>query len=516
MREPIGYVVNPERQPISVRRVLVSVKEPVEISSLLVAVAEDANRRATYYYLLRVRDLQFYSPVATAAAVDVAHEVLGEKITPELVMNRVGATRLAITEVVDVGYEDSRGLRPLGPKLTPLPGTPVYLPDRHIVEKLLVGTREKPIPIGILAGTDIDVTIDASPKKLARHMIIVGTTGAGKSWLRGVLLERFHEAGIPQLLFDPLEDYVDAVEQLGGVNLRYGDNFLPRLESLEHRMFRALLYDVLTPLQLNLAVRAFKRYQAIARKSRKPLNPRMILNFIESIGKELRAMKETIENTKARVEVLLDELGYPEESRGLDKHLTGTDEAKLTYPDWRYLISDVKLVNIDLAGVDDTALQVTVASVLSEIQYLVRTKTIPPPVVTFDEAHRIVPRTSAKTPPPSSIAIKNLIRYGRHFGIPIIAITQFPDSVDREVVRLPATRFIFAIDADQLESIRGLLRDLPREIADLLPRLEVGTAFLTGTADVVRHTILVKITSERKTTHGGETPDLMNTSINRR
>ena len=172
-----------------------------------------------------------------------------------------------------------------------------------------------------------------------------------------------------------------------------------------------------------------------------------------------------------------------------------------------HLLNTRKTVNIDLLGVSDLALQVTVAAVLSDVVRLRRENKIDPLIVSFDEAHRIVPRTHSRQHiPPSAYVVKNLIRFGRHYGIGVIAITQFPDSVDIELIRLPATRFVFAVDSEQLGSIRGILGDLPEVIKNMLPKLEKGTAFLAGTADVIRHTLYIRIREDRQTTHGGETP----------
>ena len=85
-------------------------------------------------------------------------------------------------------------------------------------------------------------------------------------------------------------------------------------------------------------------------------------------------------------------------------------------------------------------------------------------------------------------------------------ITQFPNSVEEEAVRLPATRFIFAIDPPQLKGIRTIIGDLPDAVVRQLPRLETGVCLLTGTRDVLPHSVMVRVSSERRTPHGGRTP----------
>ena len=158
-------------------------------------------------------------------------------------------------------------------------------------------------------------------------------------------------------------------------------------------------------------------------------------------------------------------------------------------------------------GVDDLHLQAAVATTLHQILALRKTGKIDPLIVSFDEAHRVAPRIrSDQRAPPALELVRSLVRYGRHFGIGLIVITQFPGRLDEEVVRLPALKAVFALEPEQAREIKGLLRDLPEELRDALPRLEKGTALLTGTADVVRRSVFVKVSSERRTRHGGETP----------
>jgi DNA helicase HerA-like ATPase len=109
---------------------------------------------------------------------------------------------------------------------------------------------------------------------------------------------------------------------------------------------------------------------------------------------------------------------------------------------------------------------------------------------------------------PSSQVLREVIRWGRHYGVCLILITPSPTDIDRKTIRITNTRFIFAIEPDQLEALRGVFADAPEEIIHRLPKLEQGTCLLTGSRETVRHALLVKIKA-RKTTHGGTTPDIV-------
>lgn len=502
----VGEVVNFRDKPVSTGNIPVRLSGGVEVHKFALLAAADRE----YVYVLRVLDLLNYTPLASPEGIAVRETILRESVTPSEVMEHIAAFSIAKTELIDIikleCKEGKKELKLIGPKKVPMPATPVYEASNGIVMSLC-GKLETPVAIGNLIDTEIPAVIDV--QKLSRHAIIVGTTGTGKSWLRGVLLEKLYDLGIPQLVFDPLRDYVKATEELGGVNLRYGDNFLPPLHMLTPSVFRELLEDVLTPLQQALAVKAFAKFRTDVLSSGRSYDPYDLLSYIERAARELRAKEETKSNTLARVEVLLRELGYGDgRVTGLARYYVAEKKGSGIFmpEDLAKLLNEKRVVNIDLAGTNDLQFQVTVATLLESVVRLREKRVIPPLIVSFDEAHRIVPRVRGGRAPPSVPVVKNLIRYGRHYGIGIIAITQFPNSVDIELIRLPATRFIFAIDSDQLEAISGILGDLPREIKEQLPKLEAGTAFIAGTADVMRHTIYVRITDKRRTSHGGETP----------
>lgn len=495
--ELVGKVVNPEDKPVSTRWVPVLLNvDDVYMYSFLVAEEERNNVRT--YYVLRVDERSYYSEIATPMATVVSEGLLRKNVSPDEAMKTVMAYNMAITEVVDVVIEREGRFEPVGPRSAPKPWTPVYRPGPN-VGQILLGEQEEPIEIGEIVGAEgAPTTIDL--QSLTRHMLIVGSTGTGKSWLRGVLLEKIHELGIPQLVFDPLRDYTEAVQQLGGIVLRYGVDFLPALYELPPGLFGQMLGGVLTPLQRTIAVRGFEHYARRMKRALSPPTPREIaegiLAEIRRAAREMNAREETRENTLARVEALLRDLGYMDSRapRILDSQWLAN------------LINERRLIDFDLLGLGDAQFQTVVATVLMQILRLRERDEIDPLIVSFDETHRIAPRTSREDIPPSLIVIRDVARFGRHYGVGLIVITQYPDSVDVELIRLPATRIVFALDPDQAGAIRGLLKDLPPAARDLLPKLEKGTAFLTGTHDVVRHTVYVRITGKRTTSHGGITP----------
>jgi hypothetical protein len=160
------------------------------------------------------------------------------------------------------------------------------------------------------------------------------------------------------------------------------------------------------------------------------------------------------------------------------------------------------LINLDCRELGHHELRIVVGVVARELMALRKKKQIHPLVLSMDEAHLFLPAGDIS---PSSQVLAELIRFGRHHGVGIIISSQSPGDIDRRITKITNTRFIFAIEPSELQSVIGLLGDTPAELMQNLPRLKVGTCLLAGSKETVKHSLVMQVSS-RKTTHGGETP----------
>jgi DNA helicase HerA-like ATPase len=108
---------------------------------------------------------------------------------------------------------------------------------------------------------------------------------------------------------------------------------------------------------------------------------------------------------------------------------------------------------------------------------------------------------------PCKQIIREGVRIGRHHGISIILMTQSPVDIDKRSIRQCNTRFVFALEPDQLEAIRGVKADASEEMLRTLPKMPRGTCLIAGTYESIKHTIPVEIRS-RTTPEGGKAPDI--------
>jgi DNA helicase HerA-like ATPase len=85
--------------------------------------------------------------------------------------------------------------------------------------------------------------------------------------------------------------------------------------------------------------------------------------------------------------------------------------------------------------------------------------------------------------------------------------TQSPQDVDRSILKRLLTRFLHAIEPDQLEALRGVFSDASDDLIRQLPKMPQGVCILTGAYETVRHAAVIEV-RRRRTTHGGGTPDI--------
>jgi DNA helicase HerA-like ATPase len=441
------------------------------------------------YHIGRVSDAGWVDIYAEPAAVHLRSLLnIEEKLPPT--PGVPGRFRIAKVEVLEEGIEKNGKLL-LFPSIRSLatPEAPVYRANEDVV-RLTLGL---PLPgssetfsLGTLAGVESCVPVSLSlDNVLPRHILIVGTTGSGKTFARGILMEELHRHKIRQINFDVHGEYVKATEELGGINLKPGVDVTVQLSSLTEMEVMRLL-PLVHALHVDIVVRAFANLKNTGR----PFGLEDLLREVVSVGRDLGATQQTISTVIFRVRSL-------ERERVIGRRTP-----------WRFLLKKYTVINMDCRELTHTELHIVVGAVARELLMLRqrRPPEIPPVVLGIDEAHMFLPYGEEV---PTSPILREVIRFGRHYGISLILVTPSPLDIDRRIVRTTNTRFIFAIEPDQLEALKGVFADAPEDLIRRLPKFEVGTCLLTGSKETIRHAIPLRVRSERQTTHGGETPNFI-------
>lgn len=375
----------------------------------------------------------------------------------------------------------------LPPEDMPQSGQPVLIPpdDAFFESSGLLADPAEGLHIGHTAfslGSGHPVPVVLKREVIQRHFFVGGTTGTGKSYGTGVLIEEVQKHGIPVVIFDSQDEYSAMTKDLKGRVLQPGKDYWVRLRSLTDRELVELVPSLSTEQQRDATAMAF-----LALKKRG-------LDFnIDELCEEINAVEERLGKgshkgvVAARVRAALERI-----------RVLG-DETQ-----WGALIRSGMVLDVACTGLVQSELQLVIAATLRELQWLRTNSEVLPFMIVLDEAHLFVPEGEGS---PSKQIIRELVRIGRHIGICMVLITQSPIDVDKKVIRQCNTRLIFALEPDQLETLRGIRADAPRELFERLPKLPRGTCLLSGTHETVRHSTLVAI-RQRRTPYGGQTPDI--------
>jgi DNA helicase HerA-like ATPase len=165
-----------------------------------------------------------------------------------------------------------------------------------------------------------------------------------------------------------------------------------------------------------------------------------------------------------------------------------------------------RLVIVDLQGLSDSARQIVVALLSSEILRAASHKThaTRPVFVVYEEGHNFAPAGQVSI---SKSVIKRIAAEGRKFGVGFTIISQRPSKLDADVTSQCNT--IIAMRIKNPDDQRFIQRTSDYfSAADLaeLPSLSTGEALVTGRAIIAP--LIVKVGS-KALVHGGVAPNVV-------
>lgn len=377
-------------------------------------------------------------------------------------------------------------------------GAMVFIPEEAIISQAMGFVREadKALRLGKTRITADDLSVEdkdavenvlLKPEIIQRHIFVGGTTGSGKSYATGVILEEIQKLGVPIVILDSQNEYIGLAKDLGGQVLIPGTSYTVRLSSLTETEVLELVPS-LNPLGRDLLAFTFLRLKReIVSGMRKSFSLVQLLQEMEKDGPALDlkpiSTKPALQRTQS----------------SLERHKFLGDKTN-----WVDLLKRGAVLNVDCGDLDQSQLQLVVGATLRELQNLRLQGQILPYVAVLDEAHLLVPEGEDS---PCKQVIRENVRIGRHYGICMILITQSPVDIDKKTIRQCNTRFIFALEPDQLDSLRGIRADATEDMLRRLPKMPRGTCILSGTYETIRHAIPIKIRT-RKTSTGGATPNI--------
>ncbi len=442
--------------------------------------------------LVRVDQMREFNPHEDAESSTVADVIPFEtryaKEGKSTVIYRSGEGELLEEALLN---PDGTLARIESPETLPLSGSDVVdVPPEFVAEALnFAPSPDTGLDLGTVHGLP---GVRAMPNRniVQTHMFLAGGIGRGKSFARGVIAEELAAHGIPQINIDPMGEMVEATEDLGGINVVPGQKFALPLSALEAD-------DVLD------AIPGINRSTNIA----------TLIGYAHNGLLHLKTLAKGehfgVQELVARIKEVAPDLEMQKANTLMPAVQRATSLGHIDFIGdpfpWEKELRPGRIINIDCRGRLVPELRLIAASVARDIQRLAKARKIPFVVLSMDEAHLIAPNKPEDLV--TTQVMREIARIGRHYRIGLILTTQSPADMDRSVLKRLLTRFIFAIEPDQLESLRGVFADAPEAIIRHLPKLPIGTCVLTGVSETVKHATVVDI-RERKTRVGGKTPDI--------
>jgi uncharacterized protein len=431
--------------------------------------------------------------------------------------------------VETIGYFSRQMGDFVNPRIPPNAGDAVFLASSETLAGVLSSRRvneQGSAHLGSLLTRNAgEVPVVLSVKDVvSTHLAILASTGAGKSYTAGVLVEELmmphNRASV--LIVDPHGEY-DTLRSIEGdrrfhseadgyqpeVKIFTHDRVRVRFSSLTEADIKYLLPEGASDKMLHYLSQAYRKLTAGERGERGLWGYHDLRDAVtaEKYGEEDARGGAGAGGNVGSIDALLWRL----DSR-FDR--PGSIFSDNEHIELKELFRPGRCTVLQLSDIEQHEQQVVVATLLRRVNKA-RMATVrgeadeasesylPYPVFTLlEEAHRFAPAGQTVV---STNILKQILSEGRKFGVGIGLITQRPGKLDQDVLSQCMTqvimRIVNPIDQDTIaKSVEGAGRQLLNE----LPALTKGQAVLSGVG--VNTPVMCRV-RERITQHGGETFD---------
>jgi uncharacterized protein len=385
-------------------------------------------------------------------------------------------------------------------------GDIVYLADRHDLTRLYNPPKVSSIKIGSVAeDTNVPARL-LTDELLAKHFVVVGTTGAGKSCAVTCILQRLMEAhkAARIVILDIHGEYAatfgDAAEKLTVANFNL-PLWMLNFQELIHALTSSentkdeeieILGEAILAAKRRYSEAAMGRAGQLVRKTAPEISalsvdtpaPFRISDVIAYIDEQLgmlerRRVTLSYRRLKARIELLVADKRYNFMFGSVTVQDTMTEVLSRLF---RVPIDGKPVTVFDLATVPYEILDVVV-SVVARLAFdlAVWSKGGLPMLIVAEEAHRYIPAQADRHFLPTRQALSRIAKEGRKFGISMALVTQRPSELDPTILSQCGTAISMRLvnDKDQ-----NALRDGPYrgalDLFEFLPLLSDREAIVLG------------------------------------
>lgn len=419
-------------------------------------------------------------------------------------------------EAMVIGFYDQNMATFSNPRQLPRPGTPLQTAPDAFLESVLpnLGIHSNPreVDVSELEGlahvgwllnreteaVNLHIPID---EFAATHLAILASTGSGKSYTAGVLMEEMMmpDSRASLLVFDPHGEY-DTLAQMQGHEVFAGDDgYTPEVEyfdpdRLKIRISELTVGDVMAILDTpsnRMQERLAGGWRAMQNEDRRTWG-------VDDLLTEMRSQYGEDDSSVGALEWRL--------RRSIQRNDLFTTDVNVPLDD---LIAPGKCTVVQMDTLDRRDQQL-ITTVLLRRLYQERLDAMRdrdsaidfPLFALFEEGHRFAPASGEA---PSLGIMRTITSEGRKFGFGLGIISQRPSKIDQDVLSQCGTQVTMQIQnpTDQ-QAIKESVEAAGEAVLSELPGLTPGQAILSG--DAMNTPVLIRV-RERHTDHGAESLD---------
>lgn len=373
----------------------------------------------------------------------------------------------------------------------------IQMPDDLIAATLGFSTDPSlGLDVGQIYGVE-KTRVVLSPSVLQLGVFATGNPGKGKSYLCGVLIEEANAWDVPVIAIDVNGELASTARDLGGSVITLPDK---AKFGLSLRLLTSPELISITP-----GVQEGTQYAELIELAHEQLKSETtgeitfdaLVGRIERLGEALDVKKPSIKAAVVRIQKLKGDSLF---ASGFD-FIKELKTHKLIVLDCRYLnLRQTRLI----AAAAARTLQQYGREMTQKFNEGDKEAGKWFAALFVDEAHTVAPNDERVV---STQVLYELARMGRHVRTGLIFSSQSPADLDPSVLKRLQTRFIFALERDQLKAIPGINADLPERLVAQLPKLPRGVCAVSGSSEHLKHGLLLGVRS-RRTSFGGATPSV--------
>jgi hypothetical protein len=388
------------------------------------------------------------------------------------------------------------------PELLVRAGDPIVLLTDDLVAST-IGSEpdaDKGLELGHVYGA-AGVKVNLRPDVLQMHVLVSGQPGKGKSYLSGNIMEEALRWSIPTLVLDINGEMIEAANALGG-----------KVITLPDRAAFGLSLGLINSAELA---------QIAPNVQEGTIYAELIELAHESLRTERKGGHFTFDDLQQKMVDLarLQDIKAPSLAIAT-KRMRALEQDPIIGGNFDFIKELVahRLVVLDCRFLTLRQTRLIAAAAARELQRKGREMARKQgdaeasrwfTLFIVDEAHQVAPIGEQVV---SSQVMFELARMGRHVRTGLVLASQSPADINTSVLKRLQTRFIFALEKDQLRAIPGVTADLDERIVNQLPKLPRGVCAVSGSNELVRHGFLLAV-RKRVTPVGGGTPKVFDSRI---